>query len=455
MTTNERYAAFIEASVWQGSLERGNAILGMDPEVADIDIHVAAILGNDDAVRRFLAEDPAAARRRGGPRGWDALTHLCFSNYLRLDPARSDAFVRAARALLDAGASAQTGFWAIDHEPEPEWESAIYGAAGVAHHPELTALLLQRGADPNDNETPYHTPETYDNRAMEVLVESGALTADSLATLLLRKTDWHDYDGIKWLLERGVSPNRTTAFGKTALHNAVLSDNGLPIVELLLDHGADPRAPVARGDSIRGAEPGQSSTSIAAWRGRGDVLDLFERRGYSIELQGAERLSAACARNDTAAVRAIAAAEPGWRAVLDAQAGMLLAQFAGNGNTEGVRQLLDLGLDPAARFTRGNAYMDIAKESTALHAAAWLARHDTVRLLVERAAPVNVRDAAGRTPLALAVRAAVDSYWTRRRSPESTRALLEAGASVVGVTYPSGYQPIDDLLSAHGARARS
>ena len=45
-----------------------------------------------------------------------------------------------------------------NHQPAAEWESVIYGAAGVAKHPELTRLLLERGADPNDEETPYHAP---------------------------------------------------------------------------------------------------------------------------------------------------------------------------------------------------------------------------------------------------------------------------------------------------------
>ena len=63
----------------------------------------------------------------------------------------------------------------------------IYGAGGIAFHPEITRLLLERGADPNDGETPYHSPESYDNAALEVLVESGKLTADSLSTMLLRK----------------------------------------------------------------------------------------------------------------------------------------------------------------------------------------------------------------------------------------------------------------------------
>src|SRR5882724_6118396 len=103
-------AEFIDAALWHGSLERAEAILAEHPEIAASDIHMAAILGDDRAVRRFLDADPGNATAKGGPRGWDALTHLCLSKYLRLDPARSDAFVRAATALLDAGANANTGF---------------------------------------------------------------------------------------------------------------------------------------------------------------------------------------------------------------------------------------------------------------------------------------------------------------------------------------------------------
>src|SRR5881409_1087871 len=175
-----------------GTLERAEAILSAHPEVASANIHTAAILGNDAVVRRFLELDAGNATAKGGPRGWDALTHLCFSRYLRLDGARSDGFVRAATALLDAGASANTGWFETNHQPKPEWESALYGAAGIAHHAELTRLLLERGADPNDEETPYHAPEGHDNEALQVIVESGKLSADSLGTILLRKTDWHD-----------------------------------------------------------------------------------------------------------------------------------------------------------------------------------------------------------------------------------------------------------------------
>src|SRR5262249_52206992 len=128
------------------------------------------------------------------------------------------------------------------------------------------------------------------------------------------------------------------------------------------------------------------------------------------------------------------------------QGGQLLAQFAGNGSIHGVRLLLDLGIDVGALHVEGDPYFGLAKNSTALHAAAWRAHPDTVQLLLDRGAPVNAADAQGRTPLALAVRACVDSYWKERRTPDSVRALLKAGASAADVIYPCGYEPVDALI---------
>jgi ankyrin repeat protein len=434
-------AEFIEASVWHGTLERAEAILREHPEIASSDIHTAALLGDDATVRRFLSLDPASATAKGAPRGWDALTHLCFSKYLRLDRARTEGFVRAATALLGAGASANTGFWENDHQPKPEWESVLYGAAGVAHNPEMTRLLLEHGADPNDEETPYHSPESYDNAALKILVESGGLNAESLTTMLLRKADWHDFDGLRYLLEQGADPNRMSRWGYTALHQAVRRDNAINNIEVLLAHGADPL--------LANRHDGRSAVAMAARRGRRDVLESLERRGIPIGLQGVERLITACARNDTDGVRAIAGSEPEAMGQMLSEGGTLLAEFAGNGNTDGVRQLLDLGLSVDTLYEDGDGYFEIAKKSTALHVAAWRACHETVKFLIERGAPVDVTDGKGRTPLALAVRACVDSYWMSRRSPESVEALIRAGASVRGIPYPSGYPEVDQLLQAH------
>lgn len=71
--------------MWHGSLDRAKEILAAHPDVASSDIHTAALLGDHEAVARFLAANPANATAKGGPRNWDALTHLCFSKFLRLD----------------------------------------------------------------------------------------------------------------------------------------------------------------------------------------------------------------------------------------------------------------------------------------------------------------------------------------------------------------------------------
>jgi len=276
---------------------------------------------------------------------------------------------------------------------------------------------------------------------LHVLVESGKLNADSLTTMLLRKADIHDYEGIKYLLEHGADPNRATRWRVTALHQALRRDNDIKSIDVMLDHGADP----TRHSDLEG----RSGIAIAARRGRGDVLASFTRRGIPIELNGVEKLIAACAMNDTVAIHSITANEPQLIAELKTEGGKLLAEFAGTANTDGVRHLLDLGVKVDALFAAGDAYFDIARNSTALHVAAWKAWPKTVKLLIESGAPVNTQDAKGRTPLALAVKACVDSYWTNRRSPESVDALLRAGASLSSIDFPSGYAEVDKLLAAH------
>jgi ankyrin repeat protein len=424
-----------------GTLDEANSLLTAQLDLATANIYTAAVLGESDAVARFLANEPTLATSPGGPHGWDALTYLCFSRYLRLDPARSDGFVRAATALLDAGASANTGFYEPNHQPSPSFESVLYGTAGVAHHAGLTQLLLERGANPNDGEVAYHAPETDDNRALEALLASGRMNALNLATMLLRKCDWHDEPGVALLLEHGADPNADTYWHKTALSQGVLRDNSLAIVTRLVDHGADPNKSYGT----------PTAASLAARRGRADLLDLFAARGFALELSPLEHLLAACAKGDNAEAQAIVAREPTLLAQLTSDGGEFLACFAGVGNTAGVQALLDLGVNASALYVEGDGYWGVAPNSTALHVAAWRTRPAVVRLLLERGAAVNAVDGQGLTPLVLAVRGCVASHWTERRTPEHVAALLAAGAPTTGVAYPSGYAEVDALLEQYGA----
>ncbi len=411
-------AEFIDASVWHGSLDRAQEVLAAHPEVASSDIHTAALLGDHEAVARFLSQDPANATAKGGPRNWDALTHLCFSKFLRLEPTRTEGFLKAATALLDAGANPNTGFFEKNHQPKPEWECALYGAAGVAHHPELTKLLLDRGADPNDGEVAYHAPETLDNRTIHVLIESGKLTQDTIGLILARKFNWHDDDGVHWLLDHGADPN-WLLWGSRPLHCALRHVTPIHYFEWLLDYGADPGLPDKNG-TVPVAE--------AARQGRSDVLALFENRGGVVTLEGDDAFLASCARANSAEARRLAVADPSLVGRMQSQNPGLLGDFAGTGNTAAVRLMLDLGFDSGMARIKP----DWVAGETALHAAVAHGCPSVAELLIESGAPLEAKGHGGRTPLRVAFLCLEQqSEWTpNEHSLPIAEALIKAGASV-------------------------
>jgi ankyrin repeat protein len=341
------------------------------------DIFTAAELGDAARVRELLAGDPSLATARGGPNQWDALTYLCFSRRLR--ERGDDGFVHAAEALLDAGADPDTGFYEPDHQPAPTFESALYGAAGVAHHAGLTRLLLARGADPNaGGEVGYHAPEGFDSEAMMAVVESGKLDPSGLTTMLHRKLDWTDLDGVRWLLEHGADPNAVSAWGDRALHHALARGNALPLLEALLDAGADPSLGNPRHKDL-------SAVAIAARMGRADALDAFERRGFAPD----DDFFVALTRADADRARALMPARFEYDVV---------TTLAGSGNASALSLALDLGLPLS---------------EDALPTAVWRERTEAVRVLLDRGAPVTPEVRA------LAERAQHEySEWTPHRSRE-------------------------------------
>lgn len=438
--------ACVDRHGWHGSgtLEHAEMILSRYPEVGAANIYTAAVLGDAGRVRSYLERDRSLARAEGGPHGWDALTYLCFSRYLRIDKTRSDSFVAAARVLLDAGAGANTGWTEyIDDPPRPVREPAIYGAAAIARNPNLARLLLEFGADPNDEETPYHVAEGYDNTVLQILLDSGRFSEASLATIAARKCDWHDDAGLKLALEHGANPNYLTVWKYTPFLQSILRDNGLVMIEMFLDHGADPY--------VVNDFDGHNAFQVAAWHGRGDILDALERRGFKSPLGGLDAQVAACARADLEAARSRGGERPLFVQAA-AMGAMLLARFAGADNEAGVRCLLALGVSPSGVLQGSDPYWDLAPGSTALHVAAWRAHHEVVKSLIAAGAPVNAHDARGRSALQLAVKACTDSYWKQRRKPDSVVALLAAGATMEGIDLPTGYDAIDQLLLANRHR---
>jgi hypothetical protein len=113
-----------------------------------------------------------------------------------------------------------------------------------------------------------------------------------------------------------------------------------------------------------------------------------------------------------------------------------------NGRTEVVAFLLDHGVDPAAGIGTG---------LNGFHWAANRGQLVTVKLLIERGAPLEAKNHYGGTVLGTAVWSAV--HEPRPDHPAIIEALLRAGARVDAVGYPTGNERVDELLRRHGAGA--
>ena len=120
-----------------------------------------------------------------------------------------------------------------------------------------------------------------------------------------------------------------------------------------------------------------------------------------------------------------------------------LSNAAFLGHTAVLSHLLDAGVDVTAGTGCG---LD------ALHWAANRGKLDTVRLLIERGAPLETINMHGSTALGTAVWSAINEPWWGPVQIEIIKLLLESGADIGGAGYPAGSPEIDRLLEAHGAR---
>ncbi len=406
-------AAVVPATHRDGDLDRARELLSGHPDLPRAAAWAAALSGDVAALDAFLAEDPACATGKDGPRDWAPLLYLTFSRFLRDDPERRPAMRECARRLLDAGAD-PNAFWIDPPEADHGRESALYGACGIAHDAPLTKMLLDAGADPNDGESPYHAVERDDLECALMLFEHG-LGADGGATALLHRLDWDDLAGMEQLLDAGADPNHTAPYGKAALHQALLRSRATAFFERLLARGANPDV------SMHG---GLSAYALAARLGRTDVTALFERHGADVTLDPVSAFIARCAAGDGAAAKALRDADPGLPARLSHLDRLTIVQVAADGNTRGVEGLLDAGFDIETVGDWGG---------TAIHHAAWQGRADTVRLLVARGAQLERKNGFGGTVLDTAVYAVENSGFTGRDYLGVIRHLLEGGADANAV----------------------
>ena len=112
-----------------------------------------------------------------------------------------------------------------------------------------------------------------------------------------------------------------------------------------------------------------------------------------------------------------------------------------NGRTDVAEYLLTHGVDPTAGAGTG---MD------AFHWAANRGKLETVRLLIQRKAPLETRNMHGTTVLGTAVWSIINEPWWPDHL-QIIEELLAAGARVEEAGYPTGHERVDAVLRRHGA----
>src|SRR5262245_25480640 len=276
-------ARFLQA-LPDGDAATMRRVIQQFPEVARTSIHAACAACDADAVERWLAKEPAAAKARFRDSGWTPLDCLAASPLFALDDAHRAASVAIGRRLLELGVDANT-YTPLPNDTNGKlsvlYRASEHGNAG------LVKLLLEHGANPNDGESTYHAAERNHRDVLELLLAHGAEISAAHQpwnnTVLYYLAGYHgDHPlagsaaaGMQWLLEHGADPNVPSYdHRETPLHRIAEFGHGVEVAELLLAHGAAPQRP--RADGRTPYEMAMRSGNIA-------VAELLRARGAATD----------------------------------------------------------------------------------------------------------------------------------------------------------------------------
>jgi ankyrin repeat protein len=372
--------AFVEAATSRRR-ERADTLRAARPEI-ERDRWAGLVLG------RGWDGDPS---RPGGPRNWAPLLYVCHSVYASAD---------LARALLARGADPSATF-----TNEYGEMSALYGAAGVVHDPELTRVLLEAGANPNDGESVYHSLEAESPECLRLLLENGAETRGTNG--LGHALDYDRIEPLRMLLEAGADANEFAS-----LAHAVRRGRGPEFLQLLVDYGAELDA--LGGETWRGGVPLRTAYQHAVLRNRLDNAELLARLGASTEVDPGDVETAAVARGGEWGPDI--GSHGGWDP--DRQEAIILGALNGEADLGviGVNFIGVVGGSP---------------KGTLLHHAAWMGRPEAVRRLLAHGADPKRRSRDNEeTPLAWAVWASAHPHFGDRDYAAVGKALVGAGAEI-------------------------
>jgi ankyrin repeat protein len=356
---------------------RAEAMLRARPEIEE-DPWARLALG------REWKGDPRAP---GGPRGWAPLLYVCHSSF---------GSAALARELLERGADPNAYF-----VNEYGRMSALYGASGVLHDPELTRVLLEAGANPDDGESLYHATEAESPECLRLLLEHGATTGHTNA--LAHALDDDRLEHVRLLLEHGADPNENAL-----LAHAVRRGRGPEFLRLLAEFGADLNRP--GGETWRGRVPLRTPYQHAILRGRTDQAETLASLGASTDVDPGDSAVAAVARGERPEMPLPESLDP------DAQEVLILAALRGP---------TDLVVDLVGPNFRG--VVGGSPAGTLLHHAAWVGNPALVEKLLARGADPTAGEDAENSPLGWAALASEYHHLPGRDFVGVAQRLVDAG----------------------------
>jgi hypothetical protein len=417
--SRQEVLAFVDASV-EGRLRQASDMFRADPGIAARGLLAAVVLGDAGAVREVLAADPAAAVAIDAERGWPPLLYACYSRWHQIDPGRAPRLAEVVRVLLGAGASPDT-----NDGGRPRYRSALKGSV-EASNPDMTEALLQAGANPNPGEPIAEAIGHRDHRSLQLLLSHGARVARTWALgAAVFNDDPVATSLVLGALESGAGSAADAATGElpeAAVHAS------LPVVDALLDAGADPQA---------SDDDGIPALRLAVRAGKNDIAQRLRAAGATDDATDADRYIGACLNGDRRAAEQLLGSHPGLRDRLtDEDRAVIVEAAAGPAGT--VALLLHLGFPPDARNRSGEQ---------PLHTAAYLGNAAVVRLLLDAGADVDARDARfDSTPLTFATVGSREGAGKPGDWTGTVRQLVEAGAARQGV-WISAKPPSEEVMA--------
>ena len=424
---NDSEALLASAWIW-GDPSQAKKLLDNYPALAGANIHTACASGDVDTVSRILQTEPAAAAAKGGPRNWPPILYVTWSCFLT---SRTDEMVRILKLLLAHGADPDS-YWVNDSD----WkESALYGC--VENNCVAAArVLVDAGANPNDNESLYHACEKFNLELLETVAENG-LEPEAVSYCIKHAMDMNWTEAILWFMDQGADPDAIhPSDHETSLHWAVKRNCSLEVIEALLDAGADPNARTSNGKSTALGIAGWTPLDFALRLGRRDVAEILERRGaVPSPMSEYDRFVIACANTDLEVVEAL---KDRHLPDLNDDDNTLISHVAQMDNWDAVRLMADLGWPIDAK-----GWMD----ATPLYWTLCKGQPETLRFLLRRGASTEPIGGYFQNP----IHTAVHCQWNQGKGdyPVALEILLGHGLAIPDGFHPCGNEAMDRILSRY------